>query len=196
MARPPSAAVARRNQQIYAEWRDGGTLTELAEQYGRTPQQIGRIVAAFHPDLDDEDDRALHRGRLERLYGQVEGIFASPGWKMSPTGTPASGPGGEPAEDVMVNLEAGKLTLQVLESMRRLDGRDKQQTQKRMADEEARRRAAESLAVLAAAVAGRNAALEEKHRRELEEVRRAVSPAVVAGEVLREGQEQQRREGR
>jgi len=123
--RPPSAEIALRNQQIYALWRDGASLKELAEQFDRTPQLIGRILAAFHPDLDDEDDRALHRGRLESLYQDVQEVIRNPGFMMAPNGRPATGPDGEPVLNTGTRIEAARTQLAVLESMRKLDGRDK-----------------------------------------------------------------------
>ncbi len=191
MARPRSPAIAHRNELIYAEWRDEHrSLAWLAEKYQRTPQQIGRVLAAFHPDLEDEDDRALHRGRLEHLYGDVRGIFEAPGWKMSPTGKPAEGPDGEPAEDVMVKVEAAKLALAVLESMRKLDARDRQPKRDQRTPEDEARQA--MLAALAAEKA--RMALAAADRLELEQYRRGgAHPPVIPGEVVREGRPGRRR---
>ena len=130
MARPKNPALAVRNEQLYGLWKSGWSLARLAEKYQRTPQQVGRIIAAFHPDLDDDDDRALHRGRLESLYEEVQEVVDAPGWKMSPNGGAAHGPDGEPAIDVAAKIEALKLKLLVLESARRLDARDKPQVKK------------------------------------------------------------------
>ena len=74
MARPRNPALAVRIEHIYAQWKSGKSLAWLADKYQRTPQQCGRIIAAFHPDLDDDDDRALHRGRLESLYDEVQAV--------------------------------------------------------------------------------------------------------------------------
>jgi hypothetical protein len=197
VARPRSPAIALRNDQMYAEWKSGRNLAWLADRYERTPQQIGRIIAAFHPDLEDEDDRALHRGRLESLYEQVQGIFEAPGWKMSPTGQPAMGPGPdpEPAEDVMAKIEAAKLTLQVLESMRKLDGRDKQ------AKKDHQQPYDEARAAMLAALAAERVRMEGMQlagaeRRELEALRQiAGRPPVVQGEVVHELRSGQQRGG-
>jgi hypothetical protein len=125
MPRRPSADIAKRNDHIYAQWRDGASLTQLAEQYERSPQLIGRILAAYHPDLEDDDDRALHRGRLEDLYQEIREVVARPGYMMAPNGRAATGPDGEPIPNLGLKVEAVKVTLAVLESQRRLDGRDK-----------------------------------------------------------------------
>ena len=127
MARPPSAAIAQRNDLIYEKWRAGASLGELAKEYDRSPQQIGRVVASRHPELDDEDDRGLHRARLEDLFHEVRQMMADPGYKMAPNGRLAEDEDGRPILDVMTKLEAAKLQLSVLESMRKLDARDKVQ---------------------------------------------------------------------
>ena len=127
VARPKNPALAVRNEQIYAEWRSGWSLTRLAEKYSRTPQVIGRIVAAFHPDLEDDTDRALHRGRLETLYEEVQAVVDAPGWKITAVGRVAEDVDGNPLEDVGSKIEALKLKLMVLESTRKLDARDKPQ---------------------------------------------------------------------
>jgi hypothetical protein len=181
VARPRSPVIALRNDQMYAEWKSGKNLAWLADKYERTPQQVGRIIAAFHPDLEDEDDRALHRGRLEHLYEEVQGIFDAPGFKMSPHGGPAVGQDGEPAEDVMVKIEAGKLQLQVLESMRKLDARDKPAQQSiRHSHEFYLQQKDDSLAALAARKAADDARIREL------EARVASLPPVVQGEVVPE----------
>lgn len=130
MARPKNPALAVRNEQIYALWKSGWSLAKLAEKYQRTPQVIGRIVAAFHPDLDDDDDRALHRGRLESLYEEVQAVVNSPGVKLAPNGRPACDEDGIPLLDTSAKIEALKLKLLVLESARKLDARDKPQVKK------------------------------------------------------------------
>ena len=74
MPRRKSPEIAVRNDVIYAKWRGGRSLASLAEEYQRSPQAVGRIVAAYHPDLEDDTDRALHRGRLETLYEEVQAV--------------------------------------------------------------------------------------------------------------------------
>jgi hypothetical protein len=125
VARPKSPALAVRNDQIYAEWRGGWSLTRLAEKYDRTPQQVGRIVAVYHPDLEDDTDRALHRGRLETLYEEVQAVVDAPGVKLTPNGRIAEDGDGNPLMDTGARIEALKLKLLVLESGRKLDARDK-----------------------------------------------------------------------
>jgi hypothetical protein len=123
--RQPSPEVAARNEQIYALWHDGASLRELAEQFDRTPQMIGRILAAFHPDLDEDDDRALHRGRLESLYQDVQEIIRSPGYMCGPNGKIVRDEDNEPLVNTGARIEAARTQLAVLESMRKLDARDK-----------------------------------------------------------------------
>jgi hypothetical protein len=173
VARPKSAAVAVRNEQIYSLWRGGKSLSWLAEKYQRTPQQIGRIVAAFHPDLEDDDDRALHRGRLETLYEEVQAVVDAPGWKLAPNGRLACDDNDEPLVDTGAKIEALKLKLMVLESTRKLDARDKPQRSHVTVDV-ARQEAASFLAEVRAKIAADNL--------EKERLRRA---AVIPGQVER-----------
>ena len=125
MPRQPSAEIAARNDQIYALWRDGASLKDLAEQFSRTPQMIGRILAACHPDLDEDDDRALHRGRLENLYQDVQEIIRAPGYMCGPNGKIVRDEDNAPVVNIGAKIEAARTQLAVLESMRKLDGRDK-----------------------------------------------------------------------
>lgn len=173
MPRTPSAEIARRNLQIYVEWRDGTSLSSLALKYERSQQQIGRIVAAQHPEDDEDTDRSLYRGYLWRLFEEVRDLYQAPGWKMSPTGRPAEDPDGEPAEDTNVKLQAAELELKVLESLRKLDARDKPQQQNlKITHEVAEQQARASIDAIRA-----------KRAAELEELARA---GVVRGEVIRE----------
>lgn len=172
MARPRSAAIALRNDQIYALWRGGKSLAWLAEKYERTPQQIGRVIASFHPDIEDDDDRALHRGRLETLYEEVQSVVNAPGFKLAPNGRVAEGPDDEPLEDTGAKIEALKVKLQVLESMRRLDARDRpQQKQLQITHELATTQAAADIA---------------RKRAEMEALARRTGQQVVSGEIVRE----------
>ena len=125
MARPRSTAIAVRNDQVYALWKSGWSLARLAEKHDRTPQQIGRIIADRHPDLEDDTDRALHRGRLETLYEEVQSLVDNPGWKLAPNGRLAQDDDGNALYDTSAKIEALKLKLLVLESARKLDARDK-----------------------------------------------------------------------
>src|ERR1035441_1353043 len=123
--RPRSSEISLRNDQIYAEWRAGRSLSWLADKYQRTPQQMGRIVADRHPDLEDDLDRSLHRGRLETLYEEVQSLVDNPGWKLAPNGRLAQDDDGNALYDTSAKIEALKLKLLVLESARKLDARDK-----------------------------------------------------------------------
>lgn len=84
-----SPVIAARNDQIYAMFRRGASLADLAQEFKITPQRVGQIVAAFHPEGDADDDRALYRGCLWRLYDGIGDVFREPGFKMSPNGGPA-----------------------------------------------------------------------------------------------------------
>lgn len=162
-----------RNDVIYAKWRGGRSLASLAEEYDRAPQVIGRIVAERHPDLEDDTDRALHRGRLETLYEEVQAVVDAPGWKLAPNGRMAEDEDGNPLVDIGAKIEGLKLKLLVLESARKLDARDKPQrkiltTEHSVAEQQ-----------MLAAI--------EARRREMEALaRKAALPATIPGEVLRE----------
>ena len=127
MSRTRSPEIQKRNDAIFAQWQRGASLASLAAKYSISRQVVGRIVASYHPEEAEDDDRSLYRGYLWRLFDEIRDVYDTPGYKMSPTGRPAEGPDGEPAEDVMVKLEAAKLQLSVLESLRKLDARDRQQ---------------------------------------------------------------------
>jgi len=182
VARPKNPALAVRNDQIYALWKSGRSLSWLAEKYQRTPQQVGRIVAAFHPDLDDDDDRALHRGRLETLYEEVQEVVNAPGWKLAPNGRTAEDSDGNPLEDTGAKIEALKLKLMVLESARKLDARDKQQPRQwHLSVDEAWQKAQAVLAAEKAKIdAGR---MEAAERAELEAYRQRFG-TVIPGEIV------------
>jgi hypothetical protein len=125
VARTRSPAVAKRNEQIYAKWRRGQSLTALGAEHGISRQVIARIVASFHPELEEGEDRALYRGEMWRLYDEVEAIAREPGWKMSPNGAPVRNPDGEPAVDTGAALQARDLQLKIVTEMRKMDGRDR-----------------------------------------------------------------------
>lgn len=127
MPRPPSPAIAARNHEIYSHWQQGTSLAEIAKQFKITPQRVGQVIAAYHPEEDEGVDRSLYRGYLWRLFEEVRDLYRAPGYKMAPTGRPALGPDDEPAEDTNVKLQAGELQLKILESLRKLDARDKAQ---------------------------------------------------------------------
>ncbi len=178
MARPPSATVAARNHEIYSLWQHGSSLTELADQFKLSPQRIGQVVASYHPEDDEDIDRSLYRGYLWRLFEEIRELYRNPGWKMSPTGGPARDPDGDPALDTNVRLQAGELELKILESLRRMDARDRPQVKKFQFE---------------------RSEAEQKMWAEIEAERRKIAqgerPAVIPGEVVRElGPVQQREE--
>ena len=175
MARPKSAAVAVRNDQIYAMFKRGASLADLAAEFKITPPRVGQVVAAFHPEGQEDDDRALFRGCLWRLYDEVEGMIAEPGYKLSPQGGPARGPDGEPALDMNTRIQAGELQLKVITELRKLDSRDRPQ-KSHVTHELAQQQASEALAAVAAQ--------RDAERREMEALRR--NAGVVPGEVIRE----------
>jgi len=174
--RRKSPEIAVRNDVIYAKWRSGRSLASLAEEYDRAPQVIGRIVADRHPDLEDDTDRALHRGRLETLYEEVQAVADAPGWKVTAVGRIAEDPDGNPLEDVSAKIEALKLKLMVLESTRKLDARDKPQRTLMRVDI-ARQEADTALAAVRAKI--------EADNRELEAYRQKAG-RTIPGEVLAE----------
>jgi len=173
VGRPRDPAVKVRNEEIYARWYSGESVQELAVRYDRKPVVISRIIARQHPEGDEYRDRSLHRGYLQRLLSEVHDLYQHPGYKMAPTGSPAHGPDGEPAEDTNVKIQAGELELKILESLRKLDARDKVQPKIMTVQfDVARQKMAEDLAA---------------KRAELEDLaRRAVLPPTVPGEVIRE----------
>lgn len=177
MARTRSLEIQKRNDAIYARWLRGATLTSLAGEYGITRQVIGRLVAERHPEEDEDLDRSAYRGYLWRLFDEVKDLYDSPGFKMAPTGRAAEGPDGEPAEDTNVKLQAAELELKILESLRKLDARDRpQQRQLTIAVDIAEQQKDTALAAVAAK--------REAELREMEALRRQAS--VVQGEVIRE----------
>ena len=153
-------------------FRRGASLADLAEEFKITPQRVGQVVAAFHPEGDEDDDRALFRGCLWRLYDEVEGILQDPGYKMSPNGGPARGPDGEPALDTNTKIQAGDLQLKVITELRKLDARDRPVVRKfKLEMTEAERQ--------------KNEAVQVRRREMLEIAARAGQPAVVSGEIVR-----------
>jgi hypothetical protein len=165
--------VQKRNDEIFAQWQRGKTLTALGEQYGISRQVVGRIVAERHPEEDEDLDRSVYRGYLWRLFDEVKDLFDSPGFKMSPTGRPAEDPNGDPAEDTNVKLQAAELELKVLESLRKLDARDRP-VKSHVTHEMAQQQASSYLAEVRAKI--------EADNREMEALRRG---AVVPGQVER-----------
>jgi hypothetical protein len=186
MARPASPAVAARNHEIYSLWERGSSLVELGRQFKITPQRAGQIVAAFHPEDDEDIDRSLYRGYLWRLFEEVRDLYRAPGYKMSPTGRPAQDPDGDPAEDTNVKLQAAELELKIIESLRKMDARDRpQRRQVTWEMGEAARAAAEDLEQRRAA-RDREIAEDQRRKRELEVLARQAGQQVVPGEVVRE----------
>ena len=175
MSRTRSPAIIKRNDQMFAEWRRGASLTSIAAQYGVSRQVVGKVVASFHPEEEEDGERALYRGYLWRLFDEVKDLYDSPGYKLSPSGGPAKGPDGEPAVDTNTQLQAAELELKILESLRKLDARDRPQ-KSLVTHELARQQADEALAAVRERVTA--------DQRELEGYRRQVT--AVPGEIVRE----------
>jgi len=55
----------------------------------------------------------------------VQEVIRNPGYMMAPSGKPATDQNGEPVLNTGTKIEAARTQLAVLESMRKLDGRDK-----------------------------------------------------------------------
>ncbi len=125
MARPRTLANVRRDDQIYALWIQSQDPASVAEKFAISARRVLQIVAARNPEIEEDIDRAVHRGRLEILYEQVQDIILSPGFKLAPNGRYATDGDGEPVLDTGAKIEAAKVQLAVLESMRRLNATDK-----------------------------------------------------------------------
>ena len=82
MSRTRSPAVAKRNETIYSQWRRGASLTGLGVEHGISRQVVARIVASFHPELEESEDRSLYSGELWRLFDEVEALAREPGFKL------------------------------------------------------------------------------------------------------------------
>ena len=190
MARARNPDIVRRNDIMYAEWRRGASITSIAAANGLARQVVARIIAALHPEEEEDTDRAVFRGELWRLYDEVGELYQNPGYKMAPTGGAAHGPDGEPAADTNVQVQAGELRLKVLRELRILDARDRPAQQNIKHSHEFYTQAKdESLAALAAKKAADDARIREL------EARVALQGPVIPGEVVREpGPEQQRGE--
>ena len=148
-------------------------MTALGEKYGISRQVVGRLVAARHPEGDEDLDRSIYRGYLWRLFDEVKDLYDNPGYKMSPTGRPAEDPNGDPAEDTNVKLQAAELELKVLESLRKLDARDRPQRSV-VTVEAAQQQASTFLAEMAA-----------KRQAELREMEQLRKGGVIPGQVER-----------
>ena len=172
MARTRSPEVAKRNEIIYGEWLRGASLVSLGERYSLSRQVVGRIVAAQHPEGPEDEDRALFRGYMWRLYDEVQDIGDRPGYKLTPRGEPAEDVDGKPALDTQVQVQAKELQLKILRELRLLDARDKPQARQLQVTHEI----ASSQAIADIA----------RKRAEMEALARKAGQPVVQGEVVRE----------
>jgi hypothetical protein len=190
VARPPSPVIASRNHEIYSLFQRGSSIMELAGQFNLSPQRIGQVIASQNPEAEEDYDRGLYRGYLWRLFEEIRDLYRNPGYKMSPTGRPAVDPDDEPALDTNVRLQAGELELKILESLRKMDARDKAAQQNiKHTHEFYEQQKDESLSALAAKKAADDARIREL------EARVALQGPVIPGEVVRElGSAQQRGE--
>lgn len=172
MGRTRSPEVQKRNEVIYLDWLKGASLTSLGERYSLSRQVVGRIVATQHPEGPEDEDRALFRGYMWRLYDEVQDIGENPGYKLTPRGQPAEDLDGRPALDAQVQVQAKELQLKILRELRLLDARDKpQQRQLQITHELATTQAAADIA---------------RRKAEMEALARRAGQPVVPGEVVRE----------
>ena len=188
VGRPADPGIKARNQEIYARWYEGESVQELADRYDRKPVVIARIISKQHPEIKTETNRALLRGRLEWLLSEMRDVIVDPGWKMQPNGRPAETPDGEAALDMGVRTEAAKVFLAILDRTAKLDATDKAPPKPEVKSHEVARQEMEAhLAGVATAIAAQRSADEDRHRRELENVRRNVTQfPVVPGQVVAE----------
>jgi hypothetical protein len=162
----------KRNDAIYAEWLRGASLTSLGERYSLSRQVVGRIVAAEHPEGPEDEDRALYRGYMWRLYDEVQEIGDHPGFKMQPNGRPAEDLDGDPALDTQVQVQCKDLQLKILRELRLLDARDRpQQKQLQITHELATTQAAADIT---------------RRRAEMESLARRAGQQAIPGEIVRE----------
>jgi len=181
VAKARNPEIVKRNDMMYAEWRRGASITSVAAANGLARQVVARIIAALHPEEEEDTDRAVFRGELWRLYDEIGDLYRNPGYKMAPTGSPARGPDDEPALDTNVMVQAGELRLKTLRELRILDARDRpaQQNVKYSVEYYVQQKD-ESLAALAAKKAADDARIREL------EARVSGSPPTVPGEVIAE----------
>ena len=166
---------------MYSLWQGGSSLTELADEFKLTPQRCGQVIASYHPEDDENVDRSLYRGYLWRLFEEIRELYRHPGYKMSPNGGTAHDPDGDPALDTNVRLQAGELELKILESLRKLDARDRPQAKHLQVTHEL----ADQQKNAALAEARARMELSAADRRELEALRQRAGQ-VIPGEVVRE----------
>ncbi len=172
MGRTRNPDIVKRNEVIYSEWLRGASLTSLGEKYSLSRQVVGRIVAAEHPEGPEDEDRALYRGYMWRLYDEVQEIGDAPGYKMQPNGRPAEDLNGDPALDTQVQIQAKDLQLKILRELRLLDARDRPAKKVVQWDaSDATRAAMEDIA---------------QKRAEFEELARRAGQQAIPGEIVRE----------
>ena len=179
MAGTKDQSLQERNRRICLLRRNGYTYGEIAEMEQISRPRVAQIYAEHNAELGEDDGRAEIAGILEFVESKAVGLVNDPGWKMRPDGRPAEGADGEPALDNGIVVEALKILILVGEKKGRLYGWEKQQ--KRMPEVEAMAAYRASIEALAA----HKAAVDEQHRRELEEARRTARQA-VPGEIVRE----------
>lgn len=186
MAGTKSTALSERNRRICLLRRNGFTYSEIAQMEGISRVRVAQVYAEHNAEIGEDEGRAEIAGILEFVERKAVELVNEPGWMMAPTGGVAHDDDGQPVPNKVILNEGLKTLILVADRKSRLYGWDKQQLKQRMADEEARQQAAASLAALAAAVAADRAAMQERHRLELEQARRAVSQGpVIPGEVVR-----------
>ena len=169
--------IAAREGEIYGCWKTGRyTLADLAEQYGLTHDDISRILAARHPEQEDEKtSRAVMRSRIELLALAMQEVIEHPGYKLAPNGRLAEDVDGNPLPDISAKIEAIKVQKDIYKNLEVLNGDAKPQ-RSHVTHELAQQQADTWLADMRAQ--------REAELREMDALRRQV--AVIPGEVVRE----------
>jgi hypothetical protein len=180
-----NASQAERNRRICLLRRNGFTYSEIAQMEDISRVRVAQVYAEHNSELAEDDGRAEIAGILEFAERKAVELINDPGYRLAPSGGLAKDGDGKPLPDKAIINEALKTLILVADRKSRLYGWDKQLLKQKMSEEEARQRAAESLTALALAVAEKNTAIEERHRREMLELRYAAQPQVVQGEVMR-----------
>lgn len=188
MGRLRDSSNAERDRRICLLRRNGFTFSEIAQMEDISRVRAAQVYHQRNPELEEDVGRAEIAGMLEFAERKTVELINDPGWMMAPTGGVAHDDDGEPVPNKTIVNEALKTLILVADRKSRLYGWDKQQQKQRMAEQEARDQMQAHLAGIAVAVAGERAALEERHRLELEAVRQSVQPPVVRGEVLQRGE--------
>jgi hypothetical protein len=185
VGRTKDTSNAERDRRICLLRRNGFTFSEIAQMEDISRVRVAQIYHQRNPELEEDVGRAEIAGILEFAERKAVELANEPGFMMAPTGGVAHDDDGEPVPNKTIVNEALKTLILVADRKSRLYGWDKQQMKQRKAEEEARAEMNANLAGVAAAIAADRMAVEERHRRELEEARRPALHPTVAGEMVR-----------